>query len=517
MERPGEFTKCPCCANPWNVESADYAMVCGPCKTTAPKAGIDYDDFDEMVSPVENFYDFAIGGWRKKNPTPPEYPSWNCFTILHDLNQKRLKEMVDELGTKEGGSGTEKKVADYWASAMDEAAIEAAGIEPLKPLLDAVSADEVKKDMTGVLAKLVLWGCGATPFSFYESPDKKQSEWSIAQIGQGGIGLPDRDYYFDEDKEDKRKLYKEHISATFMLIGAPYYTDKVAADAAADAVYEFEKAMAEVHMTRTDRRDPIATYNKMSVADLQAKSDEVSGGGSIDFAKFFTLSGKPADKIGDINVSTLNAVLQTTKQLKEASAETLSHYLRWNIVRAFMGFDLPKAFADLHFAFYDTALKGTKEQKPRWKRAMQQVEGVLGEALGKLYVAKYFSSESKSRALDVVERVRTALRERLGEVEWMSDSTRERAVLKMAKFGVKIGFPDCWIDYSALEVTRGDHFGNQLRANTFDHNRMLAYMNAETDRSRWYMTPQTINAYYHPSLNEIVFPAALLAPPFFLC
>ena len=210
-----------------------------------------------------------------------------------------------------------------------------------------------------------------------------------------------------------------------------------------------------------------------------------------------------------------DAVVGISKIFKEASADVLSSYFRWSILRTFMGFDLPKAFADLHFGFFETALKGTKEQKFRWKRAMQQIESVLGEALGELYVAKYFSAAAKSAALDVVERVRIALKERLEEVKWMSDATRERAMLKMAKFSVKIGFPDKWIDFSTLEVVRGDHFGNQLRANTFEHNRMLAYMNAPTDRSRWYMTPQTINAYYHPSLNEIVFPAAILAPPFF--
>ena len=377
---------------------------------------------------------------------------------------------------------------------------------------------------------------------------RKQSEWSIAQVGQGGLGLPDRDYYYDEDKEEKRKMYKDHISASLLLLGAPYYADAGAADAAASAVYELEKAIAGVHMTRTERRDPEKTYNKMTVADLQAKCDAATGGGGIQFSRLFAGAGKPAETLGDINVSTLgpymhlslslthtctyiqwstcitrsqtcpyfsDAVVGISKIFKEASADVLSSYFRWSILRTFMGFDLPKAFADLHFGFFETALKGTKEQKPRWKRAMQQIESVLGEALGELYVAKYFSAAAKSAALDVVERVRIALKERLEEVKWMSDATRERAMLKMAKFSVKIGFPDKWIDFSTLEVVRGDHFGNQLRANTFEHNRMLAYMNAPTDRSRWYMTPQTINAYYHPSLNEIVFPAAILAPPFF--
>ena len=336
--------------------------------------------------------------------------------VQHDMNQKRLKEMVDELGANEGGSGTQKKVADYWASAMDEAAIEAAGTQPLKPLLDAVAAEEVGKDLTGVLAKMVLWGC-AGPLSWYESPDKKQSEWSIAQLSQSGIGLPDRDYYFDEDKEDKRKLYQEHIAATLALLGAPYYADKAAAEAAAAGVYNFEKSLAEVHMTRTERRDPIKTYNKMSIADLQAKCDAESGGGGVEFSRFFALAGKPADQIGEINVSTLDAVTKTAKLLKHADAQTLSDYMRWSIVRSFANFDLPKAFADLHFGFFETALKGTKEQKPRWKRAMQQVESVLGEALGELYVSKYFSADAKGRALDVVERVRNALRERLLEVQ----------------------------------------------------------------------------------------------------
>jgi len=512
MERPGEFTKCPCCANPWNAEGVgSFAMACEPCKkSTSGVIGVDPEDFDEFVSPVDDFYNFAIGGWRTKNPIPPEYPSWNCFTILHDLNQKRLKEMVDELESKEGAQGTEKKVADYWATCMDEEAINKRGIEPLQPLLDAVQPEEIEKDVTAVFAQLFKWGCSGV-FSFYESPDKKQSEWSIGQIGQSGLGLPDRDYYTDEDKEDKRVAYKKHVAEMLVLLG----DDAAAAEASADAIFGLEMKIASCHWTRTELRDPEKTYNKMTVEDLQAKVDNVTGGGGINFARWFELVGKPVDALGAINVSAPEPVVETCRLVKEADFKLMSDYLRWKLVKNFAAFDLPTEFGDKHFAFFQTTLQGTKERKPRWKRAIQKVEGVLGEALGELYVGKYFNQEAKAAALLVVERVRAALKERLEEVVWMSDQTREKAMLKMNKFGVKIGFPDKWIDYSSLEIVRGDHFGNELRACKFELDRLLGYTNAPVDRDRWYMTPQTINAYYHPSLNEIVFPAAILQPPFF--
>jgi len=512
MERPGTFTKCPCCNNPWSGIEGSFAIACGPCiDSKQTTEGIDASDFDEFVPPHENFYNFAIGGWRKNNPIPPEYPSWNCFTILHERNQQRLKEMVNELETKEGCVGTEKKVADFWASCMDEEAIERRGTEPLKSLLDAVSEHKVKEDITAAVAKLTLSGVDSTPLSFYESPDKKNSEWSIGQLDQAGLGLPDRDYYFDEDKQDKRDMYKEHVTKMFSLLD----DSSVNPEEAAKIVLEIEQKIAGFHMTRTDRRDPEKTYNKMSVEELQKRIDQDGGSGGLRLDRFFALIGKPVDQLGEINVPTLEAVVKICQLVKEEGASRLSVYFKWHVLHCFAAFDLPRVFVDEHFEFFEKKLKGTKEQKPRWKRAMAVLESVLGEALGQLYVAKYFQEESKQTALEVVERVREALRERLTEVTWMSEETRKSALLKMSKFGVKIGYPDKWIDYSPLVVVRGQHFENVLQGHEFHFKRMLSYTNAPTDRSRWYMTPQTINAYYHPSMNEIVFPAAILQPPFF--
>uniref|UniRef100_A0A6T7QPN1 Peptidase M13 C-terminal domain-containing protein n=1 Tax=Hanusia phi TaxID=3032 RepID=A0A6T7QPN1_9CRYP len=512
MEKPGSFTKCPCCNNPWSGADGSYAIACSPCIASKETSeGIDPSDFDEFVAPHENFYNFAIGGWRKNNPIPPEYPSWNCFTILHEKNQQRLKDMVDELETKEGCVGTEKKVADFWASCMDEEAIEKRGTEPLRALLEAVSEDKVREDLTAAVAKLTLSGVDSAPLSFYESPDKKKSEWSIGQLDQAGLGLPDRDYYFDEDKQDKRDAYKLHVAKMFSLLNDP----SVEAEEAANIVFEVEQKLAGFHMSRTDRRDPERTYNKMSVEELQTKIDEGAATGGLRLARFFELIGKPLEQLGEINVPTLEAVVSICQAVREEEARRLSVYLKWHVLHTFAPFDLPRAFVTEHFEFFEKTLKGTKEQKPRWKRAMAVLESVLGEALGQLYVAKYFQEESKQTALEVVERVREALRERLGEVKWMSEETRRSALMKMSKFGVKIGYPDKWIDYSPLTVTRGQHFENVLRGHEFHFKRLLSYTNAATDRSRWYMTPQTINAYYHPSMNEIVFPAAILQPPFF--
>ena len=375
-------------------------------------------------------------------------------------------------------------------------------------------------------------------FAAHSSPDKSNSDHSLCALYQGGLGLPDRDYYFDADKAEKRAKYVEYIASLFRLLGASSaagslpqpelvkYQDDEYCLAVAKAVLVLETRIASTHLTRTASRDPLLTFNKMSVAELAKRSvppltwpTYLTYGTRppvrFDWVEYFHACGKSVEALGDINVASVDAVTGLATILDEYhGSEALMHYLRFHAVNSYAG-HLPAAFVDAQFGFFEKELKGTAEQQPRWKRALQSLESALGEELGQLYVAKYFPSDAKQRALEIVEAVRDALRERLLEVEWMSEETRVEAMRKMEKFKVKIGFPDQWLDYSSMQIVRGQHFENVVAARQYAHALELSRMNAPTDKARWFMTPQTVNAYYHPSLNEIVFPAAILQPPFF--
>ena len=528
---PGNFGKrmgkCPCCDNPWNQDNAGMdSFVCAPCiKDSKGVPGLDPDNFDSSVNPADNFYLWSNGGWRAKNPIPEEYPSWNTFIVLRDLNLERLKAIVDDLQSSKDGavqSVQEKKLADFFNSFMDMAAIEEAGIAPIMPILSMCKG--VKTNPEKVMAELhAEYGVGVL-FALYSSPDKSNSVHSIGSLYQSGLGLPDKDYYIDADKAEKRERYVEYAAKLFALLGAggvAEYTTESQCNAAATALLEFEIQLASCHLTRTAARDPQLTYNKMSINDLNRRSKShpitwsqyLSTGlpPPFDWKKYFAAVGKDEVAMGEINVATVDAITSVASMLE---SPFLPHYLAFHVANSFAT-NLGSAFVDLHFEFFDQYLKGTAVQQPRWKTALGKLESALGDELGKLYVAKHFSGDAKPTALRIVESVRDALRVRLGEVDWMSESTRKAALIKMEKFKVKIGFPDKWLDYSTMNVVVGNHIGNVLEARQYGHRLELSRMNAPTDTDRWFMTPQTVNAYYHPSLNEIVFPAAILQPPFF--
>ena len=495
---------CPCCNNPWQraVDGA-FALSCGDCEADAKETtGLDPANMDTSVDPAENFYRFANGKWLDSNPIPGEYPAWNTFTALHDANLGRLRTMLEELPAPgSGGDAIAEKVSSFWLAANDEQAVEAAGLAPLAPLLAV--CDGAADDPTAAVATLQAEYGVNVFFAIDEGPDEKDSTWTLLQVYQGGLGLPDRDYYFDEDKKDKRALYVAHIAATLELLG----DDPAAAKANAEAVMALETKLAAAHLTMTEKRDPETVYNKMSVCKLSALCK-----GAVDWVRFFDVAvGKQPKKL---NVQSPPALAVASRALADATAPALRAYLRWHVAKSYAS-HLPKAFVDGHFEFFSKALSGQQEQKPRWKRAMAMVEAALGEAVGEVYVGKFFAGEAKTRALDVVESVRGALEARLHEVEWMQGATREKALEKMQGFGVKIGYPDKFIDYTTLEVRAGDHLGNVQRARAFEHRRAMGFADAPTDKTRWLMLPQQINAYYHPNLNEIVFPAAILQPPFF--
>jgi len=529
VDKSGTY-KCPCCNNPW-ASGEFFAKLCQDCDEDTKEEegrGLSRSNMDFSVKPSDNFYLYANGIWMKENPIPAGYPSWNTFLSLHVKSQENLKDLLQKLleekeNSKEKEvSEDERKVSTFYACAMDEETIESAGKSPLSPVLEFIEeivTAYTNKDLA-LYAKLLgelSARYGIHPFisSIQASPDNANSSHSICQVSQGGLGLPDRDYYFDEDKQDKRDAYLKHVANMLVLLDVEEDTAK---EAAKDIYEKIELPLAEKHTTKTDNRDPELTYNKMTINELT----ETVGEGLFDFGEFFIGATSGGDileekkELGDINVRHTAALKCMATVATTVDASILRQYLRWSTVHSFASY-LSKAFVDEDFDFYQRTLTGTQEIKPRWKRAMVFTEAALGEALGQLYCAKYFDEECKERAVTIVENVRQALEERLKEVEWMtSEKTRKNALEKMKKFKVKIGYPDEWIDYTSLDIQKSDTFLSMIfKARVFEHAREVKEMNAETNRDKWFLTPQTVNAYYHPSLNEIVFPAAILQPPFF--
>jgi putative endopeptidase len=434
---------------------------------------------------------------------------------LHTQNQERLKTLLGELtASGEGKSsapleGEAGLVSIFYTAALDEIAVEASGhFEPLAPVMAMCQAASEPANRARVLGELTAAFGMSFFFGIGSSPDNKNSDHSIAQIGQSGLGLPDRDYYFDDDKAEKRDLYKKHVANMLHLLDPATYSEETSASVS-ELIYNLELDIAGSHMTKTEKRDPLKTYNKMSVSDLNDLC-----GGVVDFNTFFVSLGK-AD-VGEINVRNIESIKKIATVISSIDGELIVHYLKWHAVSK-LASTLPKAFVEEDFNFFQKTLSGTQELKPRWKRAMQFTESALGEALGKMYCEKHFDETCKERAFAIVESVRASLEERLKEVDWMtSEETRKCALEKMSNFKIKIGYPDRWIDYQAMELDAKQPFVTlYMSSRKFHHEREMKEMNAPTDRVKWEMTPQTINAYYHPSLNEIVFPAAILQPPFF--
>ena len=484
----GEMQFCGVCVTPPEEES----------KETASDEGENKFGVTASISPKDDFYLFANKKWMDENPIPPGYPSWNTFLHLHTLSQERLKDLLQDLaeGADNDSDENKQKLTAFYQAAMDEDAIEKAGLEPIQPLLEACEQTANSKDKAELAKNLgeLLFRFGiSTFFSIGASPDNNDSNHSIVQIAQGGLGLPDRDYYFDEDKQDKRDLYKKHVALMLTLLEDPSATEPTEANIQnAELVYGLELKLAEAHMTKTENRDPEATYNKMSISKF---STEVCKDG-FDWEAYFgaVTGGKTPAELGDINIRNLKALECATATLASAKVSTLLQYLRWRSASSCAPY-MCNSFVMAKFDFFEKTLTGVQEIKPRWKRAMQFVESALGEALGQIYCQKYFDESCKEKALQIVEAVRQALEERLKEVEWMkADSTREQALLKMNRFNVKIGYPDEWIDYTPLKIEPNEAFLSMIfKSRNFEHLREVKEMNAPTDKKKWFMTPQTIN------------------------
>ena len=475
---------------------------------TAAEPVLDVSAMDQTVDPCVDFYTYSCGAWIKKNPIPPDQSSWGTYGKLEDENRAQLRAILEEAAKADGKrDAVTQKIGDYYASCMDEAAIEKLGAKPLQTVLDRISGLKSKQDFAEYAATAQfppsLYG-GGTLFTFRSDQDFKDSTQVIAEADQGGLGLPDRDYYTKDDakSEELRKAYVAHVAKMFELLG-----DKPA-DASTEAatVLRIETALAKGQMTRVERRDPPKLYHKVSLEELQMLAPAFS------WNTYFA-------KTGMGSLKTLNVVAPDYFHLMSAEIEKESladwkTYLRWHATHDAAA-SLSAAFVKENFSFFGKTLRGREELPPRWKRCTNDVDSDLGEALGQAYVAKYFSPEAKQAALKVVQEIEAAMQSEIQTLPWMGAATKEQALTKLHAIANKIGYPDTWRDYSSLEIVRGDEFGNSERASWFEFHRWLAKIGKPVNRKEWDMTPPTVNADYDPQRNDINFPAGVLQPPLF--
>ena len=463
---------------------------------------LDVTSMDTTVDPCVDFFAYSCNGWIKKNPIPPDQSSWGAYGKVQDENRKQLREILESAAAETGERAPyRQKIGDYYASCIDEKTIDAQGIRPLQDALARIDAIQSKKDLSDVVASMAHQ---FALFNFRSDQDYKNSNEVIAEVDQGGLGLPDRDYYFKDDAKsvDLRKAYVAHVQKMLELLGHP----TAVASGEANRILQIETELARGSMTRVDRRDPKNIYHRMSADELQKLSP------NFQWNLFFAKVGVP--QLKSLNVET-PAFFQAMSQLidKEDLAAWKT-YLQWHLVHANARF-LSSPFVNEDFNFFGKTLTGRELLQPRWKRCTVDVDNDLGEALGQAYVEKYFSPEAKRQVLTMVTEIEAAMQQDIENLPWMSPETKKNALEKLHAVVNKIGYPDKWRDYSSLEIRRGDEMGNVQRAAKFEFDRQLAKINKPVDHREWTMTPPTVNAYYDPQKNDINFPAGILQPPLF--
>lgn len=492
------------CSTIVNAQTANSSTNDAPMKAKL-LPGLDKQLIDTNADACVNFYQYACGNFDKLYPIPPDRAAYSQFTIIHDYTEDILKDLLEQAANAHSQrTGNEQKIGDYYASCMDEDAINAKGLKPLQPELDRIAALNSKKELTDLLAHYQMINVGAF-FGYGEQQDFKDAQKQIAVVDQGGIGLPERDYYFRSgpEAEKTRKQYVEHVAAMLQLLGEP--ADKASSDA--DKIMALETALAKVSMDITSRRQPENVYHLLPTAKLVELTP------AIDWTKLFADTGEPG--IAEINVTDpdffkgLQIVLDTT------DLDTIKTYLRWQLINSIPEYALPKAFSEEDFKFNSHELEGQPEQRARWKRCVAATDNALGEALGQVYVAKNFPASNKAFTVQMVHDIESAMAGEINDQSWMSDPTKKTAEAKLHMVADKIGYPDHWRDYSTLKVVRGDTLGNAVRAADFENKRELAKIGKPVDRNEWGMSPPTINAYYNPSMNDINFPAGILQSPFY--
>jgi len=463
----------------------------------------DKTGMDTTVKPGDNFFLYASGNWLKKTEIPASETGWGSFYTLYDDNQKNLHKILDDLAAQSNPAGSnEQKVADYYTSGMDTTAIDKLGYDPIKPLLAKIDALKDYKQLVDFSADSFKDGDGFL-FGFYIQPDDKISTKNAAQFGQAGIGLPNRDYYFKTDSASVkiRAEYVKYIAKLFTLTG----TDAATAAKNADAILKLETEIAQSHSTPVELRDPVKNYNKFAVADFQKQMPD------IDFKDVLSRLGAKTDTV---LVGQPKYYQALDGLLKSQPIDLWKNDLKFTALNGAAN-SLSKPFRDARFDFFGKTLAGQKVQKPRWKKMVTNVDAGLGELLGQVYVEKYFTPDAKKRMLDLVNNLQSVYKDRIEKNTWMSDATKKKATEKLAAFTKKIGYPDKWKKYDDVTISKDAYYANQQSIAKHDYKENLDKLGKPVDRTEWGMTPPTVNAYYNPQFNEIVFPAGILQFPFF--
>jgi len=492
------------------------------------ESGLDLSLLDRSVDPCTDFYAYTCGGWTKNQPIPADRSSWGVAERLQEENESRLRKILDDAS--KGGDAETRKVGDYYASCMDESRIDARGASALQPMVDKIAALSAARDLPPLAAELHTIGVGAF-FSFGAEADFKEASVVRAIADQGGIGLPDRDYYFRDDPKsvELRKQYLDHVGKMMALLGTTVRlkpdttaaatstaTTSAATTSAAttgagtagdaETVMKIETALAKASLDVVARRDPAALYHRTTPAELQALTP------SFNWTQY--LAGVGAPPIDTLNVTVPDFFKAFDQLIVSTPVADIRTYLRWQLVHA-SAVTLSKPFVDENFRFYGATLTGAKELRPRWKRCVQYTDSDLGEALGKAFVREAFPASAKEDTLKMVRELESSMEADIKGLSWMTDTTKQQALVKLHAVANKIGYPDKWRDYSALQIIRGDAMGNSQRANQFEFRRQMNRIGKPLDKGEWEMTPPTVNAYYHPLQNNINFPAGILQPPFY--
>jgi putative endopeptidase len=465
---------------------------------------IDLADLDTTVSPTEDFYQYATGGWQKNHPLPDEESRFGAFDLLNKETNQKVNDLITKLSEKDNKENSiEWKIETFYKMGMDSTKIEKDGLDPINTQLKEIDKISTIKDINSTIAKLHKQGISVA-FQFFSSADSENSTMEIAYLYQGGLGLPNRDYYTADDARSKeiREKYLAHIEK--MLIISKI--DVKNAKTNAKKIYDLEYRFAKVSMTNLELRDPYATTNRMSVEELQKLSLE------FNYQEYFNSVGLPV--VGTINVSQPAFFKELSNIFKTTDIETWKIYFKWNIVN----FSAPYLFKDMvdaDFGFYGNFLTGALIQQPRWRKVVSKTNSCLGEAVGQIFVKEYFPPEAKKRMEELVENLRLAFEDRINSLDWMSEETKLKAIEKLHAINVKIGYPEKWKNYEKLDITEDYYYSNILRANEFEFDIMIKKIGKPVDKTEWFMNPQTVNAYYSSSMNEICFPAGILQPPFF--
>ena len=466
--------------------------------------GLDPNLMDKSADPCVDFYQYACGGWLKQNPVPADQSSYGRDTELAERNRLILRDILEKAATNDPKrSAVNQKIGDYYSSCMDEHAIEKKGTGALKPELDRIAAIEDKKDLAPAIAHLHLINIDAL-FSYDADQDFKDANSEIAEADQGGLGLPERDYYTRTGPKDLeiRKQYRDHLTNMFKLLGE----SAVQAAADAETVMQIETQLANGSLTVVDRREPANLYHKVAVKELEGMAPLFS------WPTYMRAVGTPP--VDSLNVAVPQFFKTLNTVLERRSLDEIKTYLRWQTVHALVPM-LPMAFVNENFNFYNRTLQGAKELQPRWKRCVRSTDRVLGEALGQAYVDRTFGVEGKTRTLTMVHDIEKAMQRDIEQLDWMTPETKQRALEKLQTVVNKIGYPDKWRDYTKYKVIRGDALGNFMRGAEFESHRQIDKIGKPVDRTEWGMTPPTVNAYYNPQMNDINFPAGILQPPFY--